>query len=117
MKNILAILALACFSLYAQTPEPVVTTVNVSLALTQEQSDALDKRVADLNAKNAALTPPVAAITKQEFLANALLSATNSWVREDYEAAVKGLGEAAKVMPYAERKALIEQVKQAAGGE
>lgn len=89
--------------------------MTINLTLNQEQTDALNTNVAEVNATRAAATPPQDALTAESFLSTCLESAVNGWVREAYDNAVKQLGVDAKKLDYATRKALIQQVKQATG--
>jgi hypothetical protein len=117
MKTHLTALLLACALLSAQeAPQrsaSTVVTLTIHLPLTQEQRDSVEKQLQIVNAANAKLTPPLPPITAEVFLQDALAAAVQSWVRTDYESAVKQLGEDAAKLDYQTRKALIQQVKEA----
>lgn len=90
--------------------------MTINLTLNQEQTDALNTKVAEVNAGRAAATPPQDALTAETFLATCLESAVNGWVREAYDRAVKRLGDGAAQLDYASRQALIAQVESQLGG-
>lgn len=85
--------------------------MTINLPLNQEQTDALNTKVAEVNATRAAATPPQDALTAESFLSTCLESAVNGWMREAYALAVKRLGDGAAQLDYASRQALIAQVE------
>lgn len=92
--------------------------MNLSITLNDEASDAIDKRVAEHNtavdARNAQLDegaeqePHLDAVGYME-LRNARIVA--GWVKADYAAAVKRLGEVAATLDYTSRNALIASIE------
>jgi hypothetical protein len=103
-----ALLALATMILLAA--EPVVSTITITVPLTQEQVDALDAYTAKWN--NGTGTSTIADRIRDDAVAPFLKARTE----EAYTAAVARLGEAARSLSYAERMALISQVQQQIGG-
>lgn len=81
-------------------------TYTLTLNLNEEQKDALDAVVAAVNAQSGVTR------TSTEHLADAALAVVNGYVAQAYEAAVHRLGETARALPYAEHKALIQQVEE-----
>lgn len=74
--------------------------MNLTLDLNQEQLDAIQLR-AD------AATP---SLTSAALLEQLVTGQVNAWVQDDFNNAVRQLGDAARQMPYDDRKALIAQV-------
>ena len=99
-----ALLALAAALLFAA--EPVVSTLTITVQLTQEQVDALTAYTARWN--NDTGTSTIADRLRDDAIAPFLKARTE----EAYTAAVARLGEAARSLTYAERMALIAQVQQ-----
>ncbi len=82
--------------------------MNIELNFTEEQSDALAIKTAQFNESiRASLTPEQYLV--EEVLAKSIAQMT----KEAYDAAVQRLGVTASGLPYAERKALIQQVENA----
>lgn len=77
----------------------------LTLDLNEERKDALDAVVAMVNAQSGVTR------TATEHLTDVALAVVDGYVAQAYEAAVRRLGETAKALPYAERKALIQQVE------
>lgn len=82
--------------------------MNLSIQLNEEAADAVAKRTASHNAN---LEEGAPQLTNEQYCERVLAVAVESWVAEDYKAAVKRLGDAAAKLPYADRKALIAQVE------
>ena len=86
---------------------PIVSTVTITLQLTQEQLDALTDYASTWNGANG--TSTIADRVNADVI--------QPWVKTKtdaaYDAAVKALGEAAKGLSYAERNAIIQQVQDA----
>lgn len=74
--------------------------MNITITLTEEQEDAVQKRA------DAAIPPA----TIEGILQELALGQINVWVKEDYDAAVRNLGDMAAGMDYAARKSLIATV-------
>jgi len=81
--------------------------MTVTFELTEEQTDALNERVALFNAGSGE-----AEITVEQFLAdNVIMESVNTYVKTAYDNAVSQLGVLAPNLDYASRKAIITQVK------
>jgi len=80
--------------------------MNITLTLTDEQTDALNAKVAERNALK-----PAKLYTSESHLEECLTGLINSYTTEAYNAAVRRLGDGAAKLQYEQRKALIEQVE------
>jgi len=80
--------------------------MNITLNLTQEESDALAAKVSERNALN-----PEVPYTPESHLTECVMGLINGYTTESYNAAVRRIGEAAAVLPYEQRLALIAQVE------
>lgn len=80
--------------------------MNITLTLTDEQTDALNAKVAERNA----LKPEVD-YTPESHIEECVMGLIDGYTAEAYNAAVKRLGDGAAKLPYTQRKALIEQVE------
>jgi len=80
--------------------------MNITLNLTQEESNALAARVAERNALN-----PAVPYTPESHLAECVMGLINGYTKEAYDNAVKRIGDAAAALPYEQRLALIAQVE------
>ncbi len=80
--------------------------MNIALTLTDEQTDALNAKVAERNA----LKPEVD-YTPESHIEECVMGLIDGYTAEAYNAAVKRLGEGAARLPYKERQALIQQVE------
>lgn len=109
MKRLLTLL-LAAAALLVTAAEPVVSTITVTVPVTQEQLDAITAYTSAWN--NGTGTSTVADRIRDDVIAPWLKSQTDA----AYTAAVARLGEAAKGLSYAERLALIQQVTQQVQG-
>ena len=78
----------------------------ITLMLTDEQTDALNAKVAERNSLN-----PATPYTAESHLEECLTGLINGYTAEAYNAAVKRLGEGAARLPYEQRQALIKQVE------
>lgn len=90
--------------------------MTIPLTLNQEQTDALNTKLAEVNARRADVIPPQAALTAEQFCESMLTSAVNGFVKEAYDLAVKRPGDGAAQLDYASRQALIAQVQAQLGG-
>jgi len=80
--------------------------MNITITLTDEQTDALNAKVAERNA----LKPEVD-YTPESHIEECVMGLIDGYTAEAYNAAVKRLGEGAARLPYKERQALIQQVE------
>lgn len=81
--------------------------MNISIDLDQEQTDALAARVAEYNAGSGE-----APLTPEEFLTQVVVQPEiDRFVKTAYAAALAQIGEDAAQLPYANRLALIAQVR------
>lgn len=78
----------------------------ITLILTDEQTDALNAKVAERNA----LKPEVD-YTPESHIEECVMGLIDGYTAEAYNAAVKRLGEGAARLPYKERQAIIQQVE------
>jgi hypothetical protein len=85
--------------------------MNITLNLTEEETDALAIKTAAFNASlQVSLTP------EQYLIEEVIAKSIAQMVTEAYNAALQRLGVTAAPLPYAERKALIAQVEAAVQG-
>ena len=85
--------------------------MNITLNLTEEETDALAIKTAAFNASlQVSFTP------EQYLIEEVITGAIKQMVTEAYNAAVQRLGVTAATLPYTERKALIAQVEAAVQG-
>lgn len=80
--------------------------MKITITLTDEQTDALNAKVAERNALK-----PAKPYTAESHLQECLLGLVNGYTTEAYNAAVRRIGEAAAILPYEQRLALIAQVE------
>lgn len=81
-------------------------SLNIPLNLTEEQQDALADYTVEWNGPSGAST------ISDRLIEDAIMPFISAKVETAYQAAVRNLGEAARSLPYEQRKALIAEVKQ-----
>lgn len=82
--------------------------ITITITPTEEELDAINGAA---SAYNATLDEESTPLNAGEYIERVVNNAVQSWTRSAYEAAVKRLGEGAAKLPYADRKALIQQVE------
>lgn len=80
--------------------------ITLNLELDQEHSDALDQMVAESNAADGR------AITAKEYLTGIVMGPVKNRVEANFRATVKRLGDAAALLPYAERNSIAAVVEE-----
>jgi len=80
--------------------------MNLTITLTDEQTDALNAKVAERNALK-----PTVPYTPESHLEECVMGLIKGYTTESYNTAVRRIGEAAAILPYEQRLALIAQVE------
>ena len=83
-----------------------MTNLTVPISLSDEQNDALEARVDELNSKNGS------SLTKDQFLQECLMNEISKLVDQKFNAAAHRLTDMAKALPYTTREDLITELEE-----